>query len=159
MREAARRTDSRYHIDVRLASADYANSLQNAYLSAGLASGLASLTLFLSCLGVFSVISYGASVRRKELSVRMALGASRRSVAALLMWQSAWPAAVGLVLGLAYSIITSDILNKQLRILGHFNPLVLVSAAGILSLSCGLAALLPALRAVRGDIAQTLRND
>ena len=74
------------------------------------------------------------------------------------MWQSAWPAAAGLVLGLAYSIIASDILNKQLRILGHFDPLVLVSTAGILSLTCGLA-VLPALRTAHGDIAQTLRND
>jgi predicted permease len=159
LREAARRVDSRFHIDARLLSADYANSLQTAYLTAGLASGLSSLTLFLACLGVFSVISYGATLRRKELSVRMALGATRRSVVTLLMRQSAWPAAAGMFFGFAFSIIASDILNKQFRILGALDPLVLASAAGILSLTCGVAALLPAIQAVRGDIAQTLRND
>lgn len=159
LREAARRADRRFHIDARLLSADYANSLQTAYLTAGLASGLASLTLVLACLGVFSVISYGATLRRKELSVRMALGATRRSVVTLLMRQSAWPAAAGMFFGFAFSIIASDILNKQLRILGALDPLVLASAAGILGVTCGIAALLPAIQAVRGDIAQTLRND
>jgi hypothetical protein len=159
VRGAARRTDSRFHVDAHLVSADYANSLQTAYLTAGLASGLASLTLFLACIGVFSVISYGATLRRKELSVRRALGATRRSVVTLLIRQSAWPAAAGMVLGFGFSIVLSDILNKQLRILGRFDPSVLASAAGILSLTCGVAALLPAIRAVRGDIAQTLRND
>jgi predicted permease len=157
--EAARKTNSRYHVDARLLSADYANSVHNAWLTAGLASGLASLTLLLACLGIFGVISYGASLRRKELSIRMALGATRGSAATLLIRQSAWPAFAGMLFGFIFSLIAANILNHQL---GNFGPLdapVLASAAGILTVTCGIAALLPALQAVRGDIAQTLRND
>jgi predicted permease len=159
LREAARKANSRYHVDAHLLSADYANSVQGAWLTVGLASGLASLTLLLACLGIFGVISYGASLRRKELSIRRALGATRTSVASLLIKQNAWPALVGMLFGFGFSIMAANILNKQLGSFGPLDASVLASAAGILSLTCGISALLPALEAVRGDIAQTLRSD
>jgi ABC-type lipoprotein release transport system permease subunit len=89
----------------------------------------------------------------------MALGATRGSAATLLIRQSAWPAFAGMLFGFVFSLVAANILNRQL---GNFGPLdapVLASAAVILTVTCGIAALLPALQAIRGDIAQTLRND
>ncbi len=159
MREASRKTDPQVKVDATLLSADYANTLHNAYLTTGLASGLASLTLLLACLGIFSLISYAASLRQRELSIRMALGATRRSVVRLLVTQSARPALWGMLFGFGMSIVALRITNGKGRGLGPYDASTFVYAAAVLAVTCAVSALVPALRAVRGDIAQTLRND
>jgi len=159
MREASRKTYPQVKVDATLLSADYTNTLHNAYLTAGLASGLASLTLLLACLGIFGLISYAASLRRRELSIRMALGATRRSVVRLLITQSTRPALWGMLFGFGTSIVALRITNGKGGGLGPYDVSTFLYAAAVLAVTCAASALVPALRAIRGDIAQNLRND
>jgi len=115
--------------------------------------------LLLACLGIFGVMAYSASLRRKEISIRMALGATRSSLLVLLMTQSARPAVCGMLAGFVVSGIASHILKSQNIHLGSLDAPVLISVGSILALSCALAAMMPAWRAIRADIAETLRND
>jgi predicted permease len=159
MREASRRTDDRVVVEARLVLTDFRNGLRASYVMGGLAGGLAVLTLLLACLGLFGVISYGATRRRKEISIRMALGADRSSIVTMLMKESAWPAVLGIVCGFTLSFIASELLKAQGVHLGSFDAPLVVFVASILAVTCGLAALSPALQAVRTDITQMLRND
>jgi ABC-type antimicrobial peptide transport system permease subunit len=155
----SRKTDPQVKVDATLLSADYANILHNAYLSTGLASGLASLTLLLACLGIFALISYAASLRRRELSIRMALGATRRSVVRLLITQSTSPALWGMLFGFSMSIVALRITKGRAGGMGPYDASTFLYAASVLAVTCAVSALVPALRAVRGDLAQNLRND
>jgi predicted permease len=158
-REASRKTYPQVKVEATLLSADYTNTLHNAYLSTGFASGLASLTLLLACLGIFGLISYAASLRRKELSIRMALGATRRSVVRLLITQSTRPALWGMLFGFGMSIVALRITNGRAGGMGPYDASTFLYAALVLAVTCAVSALVPALRAVRGDLAQNLRND
>jgi ABC-type antimicrobial peptide transport system permease subunit len=60
---------------------------------------LGSLALLLTLSGLFSVLSYLVEQRTREIGVRMALGASTRGIGALVLWQSARPVGIGLVIG------------------------------------------------------------
>ncbi len=60
---------------------------------------LGSLALLLTLSGLFSVLSYLVEQRRREIGVRMALGATRGSIGALVLKQCAWPVGIGLAIG------------------------------------------------------------
>jgi MacB-like periplasmic core domain/FtsX-like permease family len=126
---------------------------------------LGALALLLALSGLFSVLSYLVEQRTKEIGVRMALGASRGSVAALVLSESARPVGVGLLLGGSLTAALGGVLlatpaaehiGSSVRL---FDPIAY--AAGLLWIlaACTCAALIPALRAARIDPVGALRQD
>jgi ABC-type antimicrobial peptide transport system permease subunit len=125
---------------------------------------LGGLALALTVSGLFSVLSYLVEQRAKEIGVRMALGATPRDVAALVLWQSARPVGFGLLAGggLAAALaivlmsLTASEIADTVRVL---DPLAYAASLLVIVIACVLGASVPALRATRVDPIATLRND
>lgn len=124
-----------------------------------------ALALVLTLSGLFSVLSYVVEQRRKEIGVRMALGATTRSVAALVLSQSLRPVGVGLVIGaglagaLATALMSTPAAAQISAIVHVFDPLAYTGSAVVIVGACALAAAIPAWRAARTDPIATLRQD
>lgn len=126
---------------------------------ASLLTAFAAFAGLLSLLGVYSVISYSVRQRRREIAVRMAVGARPATVACLFLRQGATVLAIGLVLGIGCSVFVSRTLEGQLFGVQAGDPLVLALTAAAFA-ACGLLAIAwPAARATAIDPAVTLRTD
>jgi putative ABC transport system permease protein len=105
------------------------------------------------------VIAHFVEARRREIGIRMALGASTSSVIGLILRHTARPLAVGLCAGLVLSVIASHVLISQRYGISRLDP---VAYAGVLLvvLAAGVAAsAIPARRATRIEPARVLQAD
>lgn len=117
---------------------------------AGLAVGLAAI-------GLYGVLAYTTSRRRPELAVRMALGASARGVAWIVMRQSLALAVAGAAIGLTLALGAQRVLDRSVEGMQPPGVPALTVTVGILMLSALVASALPALRASRVDPATALK--
>ena len=126
---------------------------------------LGALALVLTLSGLFSVLSYLVERRTREIGVRTALGASRRSVGALVLKQSARPVGIGLLLGGVLTIglgaaLRATPLAEQIgSTVRLFDPIAYAASLLFIVAACACAALVPALRAGRVDPVVALRQD
>jgi ABC-type antimicrobial peptide transport system permease subunit len=126
---------------------------------------LGGLALLLTVSGLFSVLSFLVEQRTKEIGVRMALGASSRTVARLVVAQTARPVACGMLagVGLAAALATilltlpaAAVVTESVRVA---DPLAYAASVLAIVAACLLAAWIPAARAARLDPMRTLRQD
>jgi predicted permease len=126
---------------------------------------LGVLALGLTLSGLFSVLSYLVEQRTREIGVRMALGATSRSIGALVLSQSARPVAIGVLLGgsltaaLGAALLATpaaEFIGSSVRL---FDPIAYAGSLLCIAAACAGAALVPALRAVRVDPVSALRQD
>jgi hypothetical protein len=126
---------------------------------------LGGLALALTLSGLFSVLSYLVEQRTREIGVRMALGATARDVARLVLSQSVRPVGVGLFIGggsaagLAALLLATPAAAGIGTIVHVLDPLAYVVSLLIIIAACVAAASIPATRAARVDPALTLRQD
>ena len=126
--------------------------------------GLAGLALALTVSGLFSVLSYLVEQRSTEIGVRMALGATPRHVARLVLSQSVRPVVLGLVAGggsagLLATVLMASSASRIQGIVRVFDPLAYVASLVLVVTACLLAASIPAFRAASIDPIATLRNE
>jgi ABC-type antimicrobial peptide transport system permease subunit len=117
------------------------------------------LGLLLACVGVLGVFAYAVEERRREIGVRIALGAARADIITTLVATSGRGILLGLGAGLLLSLACGPVLRSYLF---GLNPLDPMAYGGVLLLLAGtgtLATLVPARRACRVDPAITLRED
>ena len=123
-----------------------------------LVGAFAAAGLLLACIGIYGVASGAVERRRKEMAVRMALGASVGQVRWLVLKQGIRPIATGLVVGLALGVGTGRAAAAMLFGVAPAQPVVVVLVA-IVVLAVALAACIePAARAARTPVASTLRQ-
>ena len=123
------------------------------------AGGLGLIGLILAIVGVYGVVSFGASLRTREIGIRVALGANPRDVLRLILGQGLALVGIGLLVGIGVSIVMS-------RALSHFLPLVNAGdwitfagvAAGLAALAL-LACYVPARRATKVPLMTALRHE
>jgi hypothetical protein len=126
---------------------------------------LGALALALTLSGLFSVLSYLVEQRTREIGVRMALGATTVDVTQLVLWQSARPVGVGLLLGGGAAAGLSALLlaTPGAEMIGQFvhvtDPLAYGASLLLIMTACLAAASIPAARAARLDPTRTLRQD
>jgi predicted permease len=126
---------------------------------------LGGLALMLTLSGLFSVLSYLVEQRTREIGVRMALGATRRKIAMLVLSQSARPVAVGMIVGAALTSAVGALLlaTPAAETIGStvrlFDPLAYAGSLLCTIVACALAALVPSLRASRIEPVVALRQD
>ena len=126
---------------------------------------LGALALLLTLSGLFSVLSYLVEQRTREIGVRMALGATRRSIGALVLSQSARPVGIGLLLGgsLTAALGAALLATPAAELIGStvrlFDPVAYAASLLCIVTACACAALIPALRAGRIDPVAALRQD
>jgi putative ABC transport system permease protein len=119
----------------------------------------ASIALLLASIGLYSVIAHSVGLRTQEIGIRMAIGATKRDVVALVLAQGMVPLAIGLTVGLAASLAVNQLLSSLLIQVSPADPVTLVAASAILMLSATLGCLIPARRAMRVDPVVALRHD
>ncbi len=118
-----------------------------------------ALSLLLSALGVYAVISYIVQGRRGEIGVRLALGAERGQVRGLVVGQSLRLAVLGVAVGLALAVPVARVLRAFLFEVSPSDPLTLALASVALVAVAAVASFAPALRATRIDPVEALRSD
>ena len=120
---------------------------------------LGSLALLLTLSGIYGVVAHIVSQRTKEIGIRMALGATTRSVERLVLKQSMRLAVRGGIVGCILALGVSKILSSSLLMINTYDVAAYAGGIAFVWMSCGAAAYLPARRVVRVDPASTLRYD
>jgi len=119
----------------------------------------ASIALVLGIVGVYGVLSYLVSRRRREMGVRMALGAQRSDVLWLVMKEGAKFAAGGIALGLAGAFFVARLLSSQLYGVSPMDSVTYITVAVIVAIVTLAACYIPARRAMAIDPIIALRYD
>jgi putative ABC transport system permease protein len=119
----------------------------------------AAVALLLAALGLYGVIAYQVTQRTREIGVRMALGAGRPEVLALVLRNGAALTAVGLGLGLGLTLLVTRSLRGLLYGVSTMDPLVIAAVALALAAVSLAACLVPAARATRIEPILALRNE
>jgi putative ABC transport system permease protein len=119
----------------------------------------AGLALLLIALGTFGVVSFSVAARTHEFGVRLALGASPRLLAHMMVGQTLAPIAAGLILGLVLTRWLSRLAEAQLYKVETNDPVMTAVAALVVTVVAVLAAYAPARRACRVDPLSVLRSE
>ncbi|MGA3010591.1 MAG: ABC transporter permease [Terracidiphilus sp.] len=127
--------------------------------NATLLAAFATLSLLLAAVGLFGVMSYIAAQRTTEIGIRIALGAKREQVMWKMLMDGMWPAALGLVVGLAASLAAGRLMRDLLYEIKPLDPAVFAVVAATLLAVAAFACIVPAWRASRLDPMQALRTE
>jgi putative ABC transport system permease protein len=119
----------------------------------------AVMALVLALVGIYGVVSYAVGQQRRELGIRMALGADARGVVGLFLRRSAWMALIGAGAGIAAAVVSARLVAGMLYGVGPTDPVTYVGAAVLLGTASLAATLIPALRAARVDPVFALRAE
>jgi ABC-type antimicrobial peptide transport system permease subunit len=117
------------------------------------------MALLLACLGVLGLVSYGMTLRTRELGIRMALGAGRQSLVSALLRRLARPAFWGAVAGIVVALAAAKALEGEPLYLIPADLRAYAGALLILFAAAGTAASIPVIRALRSDPLKSLRHD
>lgn len=128
-------------------------------LRSGLMAGFALSALLLAAIGIYGVMAANVAQRRRELGLRVALGARPQRLVSMLLSRGVRLAACGIALGLFGSWATARLLQGLLHGVSALDPLVLTLGLLLLGLTTLLASYLPARRALRLDPMLVLRHD
>jgi ABC-type antimicrobial peptide transport system permease subunit len=145
-------------LEVSKMSSVMADSIARPRLQAVLLGGFGALALILACVGLYGVIAYSVEQRRREMGVRLALGAERGSVLRLVLREGLSLTLVGLAVGLAGSLGVTRYLRTLLFEVQPADPLVFAFVAAVLIFTSAAACYVPARRATRVDPALALRD-
>ena len=119
----------------------------------------AALALFVAAAGLYGLLSRTVSERQREIGVRMALGAQRHDVLALVVRQGAGLVAVGTVLGLLVAAASARLLESLLFGVAAVDPLTFLAAPLVLAAVALVACWLPGRRAARMNPMDALRAE
>jgi putative ABC transport system permease protein len=121
--------------------------------------GFAGMALLLAALGIYGVMSFAVAQRTHEIGLRMALGAGRAGVLALILKEGMILSAVGLVVGLAGAYGVGRTMHSMFYNVGTIDPVGFGAVAVILIFAALLACFIPARRATQVDPMQALRDE
>jgi putative ABC transport system permease protein len=136
-----------------------ARSLAEERFATVVLTGFAGTALLLATFGLYGIVAFSVGERKREIGLRVALGASRRQVLTMIVWDALRVVLAGLVIGVAVALSLHRLVDSFLFQTRLADPLVLASVTAILATAGILASLVPALRAARVDPAISLRAD
>jgi putative ABC transport system permease protein len=119
----------------------------------------AAIALILAATGIFGVISYSVQCRTNEIGIRVALGASARSILKMILRETLILAGIGLAVGIPAALAASRVLSHLLFGVSPTDPATLIAVSATLAAVAAAAGYLPARRATQIDPLQALRHD
>ena len=119
----------------------------------------AALALLLAAIGVYALVAHSVAQRRKELAIRLALGAPAGAIRGIIAGQALAPVALGALVGSAVALAAGSLLQSLLYGVGARDPASLGAAVGAVLLAGALACVLPARRATRVDPVLAMRTE
>ncbi len=137
----------------------FGDSIRRPRLIAQLLGTFAGLALLLAAIGTYGVLAYMVTERRREIGIRMALGANQRTVVGDVMRHGLSLAGAGIVLGLAGALALGRLVASLLFGVGAADPATLVAVIATIAAVAALASGLPAWRASRVDPTIALRSE
>jgi predicted permease len=153
-------------IDPNLALLDFASYHETLSRDFGQQDMIAKLTLLfgllalaLAAIGLYGVTAYTVEQRTNEIGIRMALGANRASVLAMVLRNAFVQVAVGLAIGIPVAILAGRAIASQLYSVKPYDPGLLAVAALMLGVAAFVAAVIPAQRATSVDPTRALRSE
>jgi putative ABC transport system permease protein len=120
---------------------------------------LSAIALFLTVVGLFSVLAYTVDRKMNEFGVRLALGATARDLMTLIIGRGVLFTGIGIVGGIAGAMALTRFLQSLLYETPTYDPVVLGAVAVLLMLAAIAASTVPALRASRADVSRLLRAE
>jgi hypothetical protein len=134
------------------------DQLNEIRLIALLTSFFGGLALLLAAIGLYGVTSYGVTERRREIGIRLTLGAGRGAAQRLVLRRVGLLIAAGIILGIGASLAVSPLVKAMLYQLEPRDPMTIVGSAVVLAVVGILAGWIPARRAAQIDPADVLRE-
>ncbi len=134
-------------------------TLSQSRFNTGLLAVFAAVAIILAAVGIYGVIAYNVAQRTREIGIRMALGAQRRAMLAMILRQSLTMAAIGIAVGLIGAFAATRLLSALLFGIGATDLATYVSVILLLAAAAFLAGLLPARRAMKVDPVIALRYE
>jgi putative ABC transport system permease protein len=151
--------DPRATVALQALGANVGTSLEAASLGARIAGALSVLALVIIAAGTAGVFSFVVTERTREIGIRVALGASRQGIRALLVRRTSRPILIGVSLGLLLALLTGPVLRAYLYGLSAFDPSSYLFAVSVVVLTAWTSVVVPMRRALRVDPAMTLRHE
>ena len=121
--------------------------------------GFSGLALLLAAVGIYGVVTYGVTQSLREFGIRVALGASRREVTRLVVWQGTSMAIAGSVVGLMFAIAAAGVMSHLVYGVAPTDVASIFAATALLLLVAALASYFPARRATQVDPMVALRYE
>jgi putative ABC transport system permease protein len=159
MSALAKRIDPGLTVTLTPLSESVQSTLDDARIGAAVAAGLGGVAVLLAIIGVFGVFSYLIEERRREIGIRLALGASKRQIRLALVQACRRPVVAGVLGGLALSLLAGVLLRRFLFGLSPVDPLSYAIVSGVLLVAAVAATAVPVRRALRVDPAIALRAE
>lgn len=160
IREAIRQTDNRVvAANIRTMAQIKQRSLSGAREPAVVVGAFATVAVLLAALGLYGVLAHVVAQQRREIGIRMALGATARDVVGHVVTNALWMVVVGLAVGLVGSALLTRVTNSLLFEVSALDPAVFIGAGAAMLAVGVLASLIPALRAARVDPTTALRAE
>jgi predicted permease len=147
------------YVNVTPLSEVVGHEMQSWKLGAAMFTVFGILALVLAAIGLYSVIAYNVAQRTHELGVRVALGAQMRDVVGLVLREGMGLAVVGVVIGSGIALLLGKWVRPLLFEVSPYDPVVMITVAGILLGVAAAASLVPARRAGRVDPMTALRSE
>jgi putative ABC transport system permease protein len=133
------------------------NSIWRPRFSAWIFATLGGLALVLTSAGIYSVVAYTTALKKKEVGIRVALGAKPRDIAELVLRGAMVPLTAGLFVGVIATLLLSRLLSSLLYETSHTDPVTYLSAAALLFCMGIIASMRPAQRSATADPLHALR--
>jgi putative ABC transport system permease protein len=128
-------------------------------LSTALVGAFAAIALLLASVGLYGLLAYTIAQRRREMAVRIALGANRYTVVGMVVGQGARLVAIGLIAGLIGSLGLTRLVTSLLYQTNPYDPVTFITVPAVLAGVAFIACALPAWRAARVDPIIALRAE
>jgi hypothetical protein len=151
--------DPKIFPEIRLLKLLYHDNISGIEKAATAVSLIGMIAVLVSGIGIVGLVAFTVSQRMKEIAIRIALGAKRAQVLSAVLRQFSWPVVLGLVTGTGIAAAASKVLRIGLYGINNLDPLSYAGAICVLIAIITIAALLPARRALRMDLAKTLHYD
>jgi putative ABC transport system permease protein len=145
--------------DVRTMTSVRSTSVASARFTSMLLSMFAVVALAVTLVGVYGVMAYAVAQRRREIGVRVALGAAPRSVIGLVLRQGFTPAAIGIAAGVFGGMALSGALRAQLFQVAPYDAATAAAVCAVVGAVALAACYVPAARAARVDPVTALRAE